>query len=101
VLDRRGAAGEATGVIEKALELSGTGTGANPGANPGAGIGAGIGVKTGEVASARYLYNAVRADELASTRAFLDESARSRFQTLAQALNTPQADAQTSTGVAR
>lgn len=83
VLDRRGAAGEATALIEKALRPS----------DPGA--------KTGEVASARYLYNAVRVDEFASTRTFLDESAKSRFQTLAQALNAPQADAQTSTGVAR
>jgi Flp pilus assembly protein TadD len=91
VLDRRGAAGEATALIEKALGPSGTS------ASPGAGIGA----KTGEVASARYLYNAVRVDEFASTRTFLDESAKSRFQTLAQALSSPQADAQTSTGVAR
>ncbi len=84
VLDRRGAAGEATTMIDKAL-----GTGASPGA------------KTGEVASARYLYNAVRTDEFAQTRTYLDESAKSRFQTLAQALSSPQADAQTSTGVAR
>ena len=91
VLDRRGAAGEATALIEKALELSRTS------ASPGAGIGA----KTGEVSSARYLYNAVRVDEFAQTRTFLDESARSRFQTLAQALSAPPADAQTGTGVAR
>ncbi|HEY4589234.1 MAG TPA: tetratricopeptide repeat protein, partial [Thermoanaerobaculia bacterium] len=83
VLDHRGAAGEATAMIEKALESSGSGA------------------KTGEVASSRYLYNAVRVDEFASTRTFLDESAKSRFQTLAQALSAPQADAQTSTGVAR
>ncbi|HEY2295213.1 MAG TPA: tetratricopeptide repeat protein [Thermoanaerobaculia bacterium] len=87
VLDRRGAAGEATALIEKALEAPSTT------ASPGA--------KAGEVASARYLYNAVRVDEFASTRTFLDESAKSRFQTLAQALSTPQADAQASTGVAR
>ncbi len=87
VLDRRGAAGEATALIEKALESSAAS--------------AGTSVKTGEVANARYLYNAVRADELASTRAFLDESSKSRLQTLAQALNAPPADAQTGTGVAR
>jgi Flp pilus assembly protein TadD len=87
VLDRRGAPGEATALIEKALEPSGTS--------------AGTSVKTGEVANARYLYNAVRADELAQTRTFLDESSKSRLQTLAQALNAPPADAQTGTGVAR
>lgn len=79
VLDRRGAPGEATALIEKAL------------ASP----------KTGEVANARYLYNAVRVDEFAQTRTFLDESSKSRLQTLAQALNAPPADAQTGTGVAR
>ena len=79
VLDRRGAPGEATALLEKAL------------ASP----------KTGEVSNARYLYNAVRVDELAQTRAFLDESSKSRLQTLAQALNAPLADTQTGTGVAR
>jgi len=82
VLDRRGAPGEATTMIEKALESSGT-------------------PKSTEASSSRYLYNAVRADEFAPTRSFLDESAKSRFQTLAQALNAPPADAQTGTGVAR
>jgi tetratricopeptide (TPR) repeat protein len=91
VLDRRGAPGEATALIEKALGLSGTS----------AGTSAGINSKTGEVASARYLYNAVRADEFAQTRTYLDESAKSRFQMLAQALNAPPVDAQTGTGVAR
>jgi Tfp pilus assembly protein PilF len=79
VLDRRGAPGEATALIDKALETS----------------------KSGETASARYLYNAVRADEFAQARTFLDESAKSRLQTLAQALNAPVADTQTGTGVAR
>jgi Tfp pilus assembly protein PilF len=79
VLDRRGAPGEATALIEKAM------------ASP----------KTGEAAASRYLYNAVRADEFAQTRTYLDESAKSRLQTLAQALNAPPADAQTGTGVAR
>src|SRR5947199_4681373 len=54
VLDRRGAPGEATALIEKALGSSGTS--------------ASTGAKTGEVANARYLYNAVRADEFAQTR---------------------------------
>ena len=83
VLDRRGAPGEATALIEKAMESSSTGA------------------KPGEVSNVRYLYNAVRADEFAQTRATLDESSKSRLQTLAQALNAPVADAQTSTGVAR
>jgi Tfp pilus assembly protein PilF len=82
VLDRRGAPGEATALIEKALESAGTGA------------------KSGEAANARYLYNAVRADEFAQTRSFLDESSKSRLQMLAQALNAPPADTQT-TGVAR
>ncbi len=85
MLDRRGAPGEATAMIEKALEAS-SGTGAKP---------------TGEVASSRYLYNAVRADEFAQTRSYLDENAKSRLQMLAQALSAPPADAQTGTGVAR
>ncbi|MFL6261778.1 MAG: tetratricopeptide repeat protein [Thermoanaerobaculia bacterium] len=79
VLDRRGAPGEATALIDKALETS----------------------KSGEASSSRYLYNAVRADEFAQTRTFLDESAKSRLQMLAQALNAPPVDAQTGTGVAR
>ncbi|HET9212738.1 MAG TPA: tetratricopeptide repeat protein [Thermoanaerobaculia bacterium] len=83
VLDRRGAPGEATALIEKAIESSSTGA------------------KAGEASSARYLYNAVRADEFAQTRSYLDESSKSRLQTLAQALNAPPADAQTGTGVAR
>jgi Flp pilus assembly protein TadD len=85
VLDRRGAPGEATALIEKALESSATSASA----------------KTGEVSNARYLYNAVRVDEFAQTRTYLDESAKSRLQTLAQALSAPPVDAQTGTGVAR
>jgi tetratricopeptide (TPR) repeat protein len=83
VLDRRGAPGEATALIEKALGSSGTSA------------------KTSDVSTARYLYNAVRADEFAPTRTYLDESSKSRLQMLAQALNAPPADAQTGTGVAR
>jgi tetratricopeptide (TPR) repeat protein len=79
VLDRRGAPGEATALIEKALESP----------------------KSSEVSDARYLYNAVRADEFAQTRSFLDESSKSRLQMLAQALNAPPADPQSGTGVAR
>lgn len=86
VLDRRGAPGEATTLIEKALEAS---------------AGTGAAAKPGEVSNARYLYNAVRADEFAQTRSYLDENAKSRLQMLAQALSAPPADAQTGTGVAR
>lgn len=78
VLDRRGAPGEATALIEKALTAS----------------------SSGEASNSRYLYNAVRADEFAQTRTFLDENSKSRLQVLAQALNAPPADAQ-GTGVAR
>jgi Tfp pilus assembly protein PilF len=79
VLDRRGAPGEATALIEKALTAP----------------------SSGEAANSRYLYNAVRADEFAQTRTFLDENSKSRLQVLAQALNAPPADAQQGTGVAR
>jgi len=78
LLDRRGAPGEATALIEKAL--------AAPSAH--------------EASASRYLYNAVRADEFASTRSFLEENSKSRLQVLAQALNAPPAEG-AGTGVAR
>lgn len=78
VLDHRGAPGEATALIEKALASS----------------------VSREAYASRYLYNAVRADEFAQTRSFLDENSKSRLQVLAQALNAPPADA-AGTGVAR
>ena len=77
VLDRRGAPGEATALIEKALARS----------------------TPREAGASRYLYNAVRADEFAPTRTFLDENSKSRLQVLAQALSAPPAET-TGTGVA-
>ena len=78
VLDRRGAPGEATALIEKALATS----------------------VPREAGASRYLYNAVRADEFAPTRTFLDENSKSRLQVLAQALSAPPAET-AETGVAR
>ncbi|MFL6194806.1 MAG: tetratricopeptide repeat protein [Thermoanaerobaculia bacterium] len=69
VLDRRGAAGEATGLIEKALAVK-------PAVD-------------GEVSSSRYLYNSARPEEFAETRTFLEENSKSRLQVLAQALGAP------------
>ncbi len=66
VLDRRGAPGEATALVEKALTLP-----------------------MGEEASARFLYNTVRQDAFAASRTFLAENSRSRLPVLAQALGTP------------
>lgn len=77
VLDRRGAPGEGTELIEKAL------------AAPPA---------TGETASARYLYNSVRPEEFTETRTFLDENSKSRLQVLAQALGAPVEAAGTGVG---
>jgi tetratricopeptide (TPR) repeat protein len=77
VLDRRGAPGEANALLDKLLSAP----------------------LSREAGSSRYLYNAVRADEFASTRVFLDENSKSRLQVLAQALNTPVDGA--GTGVAR
>ncbi|HTG33442.1 MAG TPA: hypothetical protein VLB76_10975 [Thermoanaerobaculia bacterium] len=77
VLDRRGAPGEATALIEKALAKS----------------------TPREAGASRYLYNAVRADEFALTRTFLDENSKSRLQVLVQALSAPPAET-TGTGVA-
>ncbi|MBW8874653.1 MAG: tetratricopeptide repeat protein [Acidobacteria bacterium] len=75
VLDRRGAPGEATALVEKALTLP-----------------------AGEEAAARFLYNTVRPDAFAAARAFLDENSRSRLPVLAQALGAPPAPAGTGVG---
>ncbi|HEX4965634.1 MAG TPA: tetratricopeptide repeat protein [Thermoanaerobaculia bacterium] len=75
VLDRRGAPGEATALVEKALTLP-----------------------TGDEASARLFYNAVRPDAFAAARTFLDENSRSRLPVLAQALGAPAAPAGTGVG---
>jgi Tfp pilus assembly protein PilF len=77
VLDRRGAPGEATALIEKALAAS----------------------PSQEGSASRYLYNAVRPEEFMATRKFLNENSQSRLAVLAQALGTPPAAA--GTGVAR
>jgi Flp pilus assembly protein TadD len=69
VLDRRGAAGEATAMVEKALA-----------AKP---------ATEGEVSASRYLYNAARPEEFAEIRTFLEENSKSRLQVLAQALGAP------------
>jgi tetratricopeptide (TPR) repeat protein len=78
VLDRRGAPGEASALLDKLLSAP----------------------LSREAGSSRYLYNAPRADEFTSTRTFLDENSKSRLQVLAQALNAPPADG-AGTGVAR
>jgi tetratricopeptide (TPR) repeat protein len=75
VLDRRGAPGEATALVEKALALP-----------------------MGEEASARFLYNTVRPDSFAAARTFLDENSRSRLPVLAQALGAPPVAAGTGVG---
>jgi Flp pilus assembly protein TadD len=75
VLDRRGAPGEATVLVEKALTLP-----------------------MGEEASARFLYNTVRQDAFASARTFLAENSRSRLPVLAQALGAPPPAAGTGVG---
>lgn len=75
VLDRRGAPGEATALVEKALSLP-----------------------MGEEASARFLYNTVRPDTFATARTFLAENSRSRLPVLAQALGTPPPSSGTGVG---
>ncbi|HSS50456.1 MAG TPA: tetratricopeptide repeat protein [Thermoanaerobaculia bacterium] len=75
VLDRRGAPGEATALVEKALTLP-----------------------MGEEASARFLYNTVRPDAFAAARTFLAENSRSRLPVLAQALGAPPPPAGTGVG---
>lgn len=77
VLDRRGAPGEGTALIEKALAAS----------------------PSQQASAARYLYNAVRPEEFMATRKFLEENSQSRLAVLAQALGAPPAAA--GTGVAR
>jgi tetratricopeptide (TPR) repeat protein len=69
VLDRRGAAGEATAIVEKIL------------ASPAAAMTSG--------ASDRFLYNTVRPEAFESARSFLAENSKSRLPVLAQALNAP------------
>ena len=69
VLDRRGAAGEATAIVEKILASS---TGAVSGG-----------------ASDRFLYNTVRPEVFEPARSFLAENSKSRLPVLAQALNAP------------
>lgn len=71
VLDRRGAAKEATELVEKVL------------ASPSQQVSA----------SGRYLYNQFPPDAFAEARAFLDENSRSRLPVLAQALNAPPVEA--------
>jgi tetratricopeptide (TPR) repeat protein len=78
VLDRRGAAKEATEVIDKLL------------ASP---------IHDQEAAE-RYLYNKLPPDAFTEARVFLDENSRSRLPVLAQALNAPPVEAST-TGVGR
>lgn len=75
VLDRRGAAAEAGGLVEKALALPAEG-----------------------VSSARWLYNSARPDIFEEARSFLAENSRSRLPMLAQALG---ASASGDTGVGR
>ncbi|HSS75395.1 MAG TPA: tetratricopeptide repeat protein, partial [Thermoanaerobaculia bacterium] len=75
VLDRRGAPGEATALVEKALTLP-----------------------AGEESSARFLYNTVRPDAFAAARTFLAENSRSRLPVLAQALGAPPPAAGTGVG---
>jgi len=79
VLDRRGAPGEATALVEKVLAAASAGS-------------------AGEAASSRFLYNAVRPEAFAEARSFLAENARSRLPVLAQALSAP-AEAPAGTGV--
>ncbi len=67
VLDRKGAAREATGLVEKALASS----------------------SSREANSARYLYNTVRAEAFAAARTFLAENSRARLPVLATALSAP------------
>ena len=64
VLDRKGAAREATALVEKILS--------SPASR--------------EASSSRYLYNAVRPEAFAEARSFLAENSRSRLPVLAQAL---------------
>ncbi len=67
VLDRQGAAREATELVEKALASS----------------------SSREASSSRYLYNTVRPEAFAAARTFLAENSRSRLPVLATALSAP------------
>jgi tetratricopeptide (TPR) repeat protein len=78
VLDRRGAAGEATAMVEKLLSSPLAGTGA----------------------SDRFLYNTVRPEAFEPARSFLAENSKSRLPVLAQALSASP-EAATGTGVGR
>lgn len=69
VLDRRGAAGEATAIVEKLL------------ASPAQASASG--------ASDRFLYNTVRPEAFEPARSFLAENSKSRLPVLAQALSAP------------
>ncbi|HEV2852953.1 MAG TPA: tetratricopeptide repeat protein [Thermoanaerobaculia bacterium] len=80
VLDRRGAAGEATAIVEKLL------------ASPS--------LSAATDASDRFLYNTVRPEAFEPARSFLAENSKSRLPVLAQALSAP-AEASTGTGVGR
>lgn len=80
VLDRRGAAGEATALVEKIL------------AAPAQAVAGG--------ASDRFLYNTVRPEVFEPARSFLAENSKSRLPVLAVALAAPPADP-SGTGVGR
>ena len=73
VLDRRGAAKEATEIIEKILSSP----------------------IQDQDAAERYLYNKLPPEAFTEARAFLDENSRSRLPVLAQALNAPPVEAST------
>ncbi len=81
VLDRRGAAGEATALVEKIL------------ASPAQGV-------AGGGASGRFLYNTVRPELFEPARSFLAENSKSRLPVLALALSAPPVDT-SGTGVGR
>jgi tetratricopeptide (TPR) repeat protein len=73
VLDRRGAAKEATEMIEKILTSS----------------------IHDQDAAERYLYNKLPPEAFTEARVFLDENSKSRLPVLAQALNAPPVEAST------
>lgn len=79
VLDRRGAAGEATAIVEQLLASSPVSAAA---------------------ASDRFLYNTVRPEAFEPARSFLAENSKSRLPVLAQALSA-QSEAGAGTGVGR
>lgn len=83
VLDRRGAGGEATAIVEKIL------------ASPAQAMAGGSGG-----ASDRFLYNTVRPELFEPARSFLAENSKSRLPVLTQALNAPPVEG-SGTGVGR